>query len=135
VKNKGNKYKLLRYTRLKEVTCVRYADDFKLFAKSYAHACKMFYAVKGWLKGRLGLNVSPEKSKIVNLKKKYSEFLGLRIKAANHGSPQKPKFVVESHIKDKSLDKITARMKRLIHDIEFPVKCYNKVETRVANEI
>jgi len=44
----------------------------------------------------------------------------LRIKAANRGSPQKPKFVVESHIKDKSLDKMAARMKRLIHDIEFP---------------
>ncbi len=72
------------------------------------------------MKGRLNLNISPEKSKIVNLKKKYSEFLGLRIKAANHGNPQKPKFVVESHIKDKSLDKITARIKRLIHDIEFP---------------
>ena len=119
--NKGNKYKMLRdYTRLKEVTCVRYADDFKLFAKSYQQAKKLFYAVKGWLKGRLGLSISPEKSKIVNLKETYSEFLGLRIKAANHGSEQKPKYVVESHIRKKSLDKIKSDMKRLIHDIEFP---------------
>ena len=119
--NKGNKYKMLRdYTRLKEVTCVRYADDFKLFAKSYRQAKKLFYAVEGWLKGRLGLSISPEKSKIVNLKETYSEFLGLRIKAANHGSEQKPKYVVESHIRKKSLDKIKSDMKRLIHDIEFP---------------
>ena len=119
--NKGNKYKMLRdYTRLKEVTCVRYADDFKLFAKSYQQAQKLFYAVEGWLKGRLGLSISPEKSKIVNLKETYSEFLGLRIKATNHGSGHSPKYVVESHIREKSLDKIKSDMKRLIHDIEFP---------------
>ena len=119
--NKGNKYKMLRdYTRLKEVTCVRYADDFKLFAKSYQQAQKLFYAVEGWLKGRLGLSISPEKSKIVNLKETYSEFLGLGIKATNHGSEHSPKYVVESHIREKSLGKIKSDMKRLIHDIEFP---------------
>jgi len=119
--NKGNKYKMLRdYTTLKEFTCVRYADDFKLFTKNYQQAKKLFYAVQDWLKGRLGLDISPEKSKIVNLRKQYSEFLGLRIKAANHGSKQKPNYVVESHIKEKSIEKISECMKRLIHDIEFP---------------
>ena len=119
--NKGNKYKMLRdYTALKEVTCVRYADDFKLFTKNYQQAKKLFYAVQDWLKGRLGLDISPKKSKIVNLRKQYSEFLGLRIKAANHGSKQKPNYVVESHIKEKSIEKISECMKRLIHDIEFP---------------
>ena len=119
--NKGNKYKMLRdYTTLKEVTCVRYADDFKLFTKNYQQAKKLFYAVQDWLKGRLGLDISPEKSKIVNLRKQYSEFLGLRIKAANHGSKQKPNYVVESHLKEKSVEKIAENMKRLIHDIEFP---------------
>lgn len=119
--NKGNKYKMLRdYTKLKEVTCVRYADDFTLFAKSYRQAEKLFYAVEGWLKGRLGLAISPEKSKIVNLRETYSEFLGLRIKATNHGGSNSPKYVVESHIREKSLDKIKSDMKRLIHDIEFP---------------
>ena len=119
--NKGNKYKMLRdYTTLKEVACVRYADDFKLFTKNYQQAKKLFYAVQDWLKGRLGLDISPEKSKIVNLRKQYSEFLGLRIKAANHGSKQKPNYVVESHIKEKSIEKISECMKRLIHDIEFP---------------
>lgn len=110
--NKGNKYKILRdYSGLKEVTCVRYADDFKLFTKNYEQARRLFYAVTGWLKGRLGLDISPEKSKIVNLRKRYSEFLGFRIRAANHGSNQKPKFVVESHVKAKSLDTIAEKMK------------------------
>ena len=118
---KSGKYAALRNTtHLKEVTCVRYADDFKLFAKSYQDAKKLFYAVEGWLKDRLGLSISPEKSKIVNLKESYSEFLGLCIKASNHGSNSKTKFVVESHIKEKSLEKIKSNLKRLIHDIEFP---------------
>ena len=119
--NKGNKYKILRdCTRLKEVTCVRYADDFKLFAKSRKQAVKLFHAVEGWLEGRLGLSINQQKSKIVNLKRGYSEFLGFRIKAANHGTKEKPRYVVESHIKEKALDKISTKMKRLIHDIEFP---------------
>ena len=119
--NTAHKYSnLRRSTKLKEVTCVRYADDFKLFAKSYKQAKKLFYAVTDWLKHRLGLEISPEKSKIVNLKETYSEFLGLRIKAANHGSAKKPKFVVESHIKEKSLEKIKSNLERLIHNIEFP---------------
>lgn len=119
--NKGNKYKMQRdYTRLKEVTGVRYADDFKLFTRSYKSAKRLFYAVTEWLKGRLGLDISPDKSKIVNLKRSYSEFLGLRIKAANHGTKEKPRYVVESHIREKSLDKIKLSVKKLIHDVEFP---------------
>ena len=118
--DKSSKYKALRVTRLKEVTCVRFADDFKLFTKSYKHAVKMYHATNDWLKQRLGLDINTEKSEIVSLKERYSEFLGFRIKAVNHGKVDKPKFVVESHIKEKALDKIKAKMKRLIHDIEFP---------------
>jgi len=118
---KSAKYNALkRNSRLKEVTCVRYADDFKLFTKNYKYAVRLFHAVKDWLKCRLGLEINREKSKIVNLKEAYSEFLGLRMKAVNHGNERKAKFVVESHIKEKSLDKIKSKMKRLIHDIEFP---------------
>lgn len=119
-KNRGNQYKMLRdYTRLKEVTGVRYADDFKLFAKNYQTAQKLFHAVIGWLKGRLGLDISPEKSKVVNLRKAYSEFLGLRIKASNRGTEKRPRYVVESHIREKSLTKVKENVKKLIHDIEF----------------
>ena len=120
-KNHGNQYRMLRNsTRLKEVTCVRYADDFKLFAKNYQDAKKLYYAVKGWLKVRLGLDISPEKSKIANLKKSYSEFLGFRIKAVKRVNGHKTKYVVRSLIRDRSLEKISEDLKRLIHKIEFP---------------
>ena len=99
---------------------IQYADDFKLFAKNYQDAKKLYYAVEGWLKARLGLDISPEKSKIVNLKKSYSEFLGFRIKAVKRVSGHKTKYVVRSHIKNRSLEKISEDVKRLIHKIEFP---------------
>lgn len=41
---------------------------------------KLFEATRAWLKERLELDISPEKSKIVNLKHAYSDFLGFRIK-------------------------------------------------------
>lgn len=59
---------------------VRYADDFKLFCKTHEQAVKMYHATKQWLKERLKLEVSEEKTKIVNLKTEYSEFLGFKLK-------------------------------------------------------
>ena len=33
-----------------------------------------------WLKDRLGLEISPDKSKVVNLKRQNSDFLGFKLK-------------------------------------------------------
>lgn len=93
-------YSQLRKTGLKECYIVRYADDFKIFCRYRSDAQKIFVAVKDWLHHRLGLEISPEKSKIVNLKRQYSEFLGFKMKAVKKG--KKPngqsKYVVQSHI-------------------------------------
>ncbi|OOL64880.1 maturase, partial [Enterococcus faecium] len=45
----------------------------------YPSALKWFHAVKLYLKDRLKLDISNEKSKIVNLRKRKSEFLGFTI--------------------------------------------------------
>jgi len=42
--DKGNKYKTLRKSNLKEIYLVRYADDFKLFARTRNHADKTYHA-------------------------------------------------------------------------------------------
>ena len=60
---------------------MRYADDFKILCRTRSQAIKMYYAVKDFLQTRLHLEISEEKSKVVNLKKNSSEFLGFRIKA------------------------------------------------------
>ena len=76
---------LRNYTNLKECYVVRYADDFKIFCKKRSDAVKLFEATKQWLLERLGLEISPEKSKIVNLKRHYSEFLGFKLKVRTKG--------------------------------------------------
>lgn len=109
-KNPARKYELMRKGNLKEVFIVRYADDFKLFCKDRETANKMFFATKQWLEERLGLEISPEKSKIVNLKKKYSEFLGIKLKLWKKGN----KYVVKSHMTDKSIEKCKKQLKEKI---------------------
>lgn len=121
--NRGNMYTSLRkFSNLKEVSFVRYADDFKIFTSNYQNAIKLFHATEQWLKDRLELDISPEKSKVINLKEAYSEFLGFKMKVIKRGKcPDKsPRYVVESHIKDKVLERIKSKLDQLIYDIEFP---------------
>lgn len=95
---------------LKHVYLVRYADDFKLFCKNRGDAQRLFEATKLWLRERLGLEVSPEKSKIVNLKKKYSEFLGFKLKLR----PKSEKWVLKSHMTDKAQVKVKENIRKAI---------------------
>ena len=67
---------------LKEMHAVRYADDFKIFCASHEDAVRAYKATELWLKDRLGLEISPDKSKVVNLKRQYSEFLGFKLKVS-----------------------------------------------------
>ena len=112
--NLGNKYRALKDTRLKEVYIVRYADDFKLFCRNHNDAVKIFEATKKWLKERLKLEISTEKSKIVNLKKNYSDFLGIKMKVTNKnkGQESKEKYVIKSHIGNKAFEKIMTTIRK-----------------------
>ena len=110
VMNRGNAYRAFRKSRLKEMHIVRYADDFKIFCRKKSDADKTFIAVKAWLKERLKLEISEEKSKVVNLKNSYSEFLGFKLKAVRKGHS----YVVKAHMCDKAFEKSRERLKDLI---------------------
>ncbi|MEQ8196828.1 MAG: group II intron reverse transcriptase/maturase, partial [Clostridiaceae bacterium] len=86
--NDTRKYRALKNTNLKEMFIVRYADDFKILCKDYKTAQKIFIATKSWIEERLNLDVSPEKSRVVNLRKNYSEFLGFKIKVRDKNNKQ-----------------------------------------------
>lgn len=121
--DKNQKYEMLRKgSALKECYIVRYADDFKIFCRKRSDAVKLFAATKDWLKQRLGLDISPEKSKIVNLKKKYSEFLGFRLKAVRKGAKSngKVRYAVESHMSDKAIQKVNRQTRELVKRIQYP---------------
>lgn len=138
-KNKSSIYGALRNTtHLKEVYIIRYADDFKLFCRKRSDAEKVFIAVKHWLKERLQLEISEEKSKIVNLKRHYSEFLGFELKAVK----KRNKYVVRSHMtpkaKARETEKLVEQIKRIAHtqdrdDEAKEITLYNSMVMGIHN--
>lgn len=110
----GNRMRALKRSKLKQGYIVRYADDFKIMAKDYKTAQRWFYAVKQYLKERLKLDISPEKSKIINLKKMKSEFLGYTLYVV----PKRNKWVCNSRISDKKKKQIQSEIKRKIKTIQ-----------------
>lgn len=115
-RNRGNENKAMRKTALKEMYLVRYADDFKIFCRKRSDANKAYLATKKWLAERLKLTVNDEKSKVVNLKKSYTEFLGFKLKAVPNGG----KYKVRSHMGDKSFRKTQELLNALVKGMQTP---------------
>lgn len=121
----SHKYFALKTTGLKEVYIVRYADDFKLFCRYRSHATRIFIAVQKWLLERLNLEISPEKSRITNLKKGYSDFLGIKMKVKAKGkklvkSKKEDRFIAISHIADKAKEKILHKVRHHVRLMQRP---------------
>lgn len=112
--NVSNKNRALRKSGLKEMYIVRYADDFKIFCRNIRVAKIMFQAVQKWLKERLSLDISDEKSKITNLKRQHTEFLGFKIKAISKSK----KYVVKSKLTDKAKMNCETKLKNCIAEIK-----------------
>lgn len=110
---KSNAYKEMKKTKLKEMYMVRYADDFRVFCRYKESAEKAKIAITQWIEQRLKLEVSQEKTRIVNVRKRYSDFLGFKIKMI----PRRKKLVVKSHISDKQFknqkDKLVSQAKKI----------------------
>lgn len=110
--------KLRAKTDLKEMYIVRYADDFKIFCRDYATAKKVMYATKLWLAENLHLQTSEEKSGITNLRTNYTTFLGIKFKVVPKGS----KWIIRSHMADKSKAKVIKKLSDVWKDIKNPSK-------------
>ncbi len=124
-KNCGNKYRALRKSKMKEMYIVRYADDFKILCKDYKSVQKIYIAVKQWLKERLELEISEEKSKITNIRKGKTEFLGFNLWAVSKGN----KIVCNSNMTDKAKKQAKGNIKKQIKTIqkERTVKQVNRL--------
>lgn len=136
--SKSASFKVFRRSELKEMYIVRYADDFKIFCRKRSDADKIFIAVKKWLKERFKLEISEEKSKVVNLKKHYSEFLGFKLKAVKKAG----KYVVRSYMSDKAVkretDKLVNQVKLIQHSQNsteqiMQIKQYNSMVFGIHN--
>lgn len=116
----SHRSKLRKTTKLKEMYIVRYADDFKIFTSSKENAEKIFVAVQKWLDERLKLPISMEKSKITNLKKEASEFLGFNIRATRKSKDKNGKwtYVAYTHVIDKALERIHKDLSEQVVNIQ-----------------
>lgn len=115
------------YTNLKGGYIVRYADDFKIMCRSYPEAQRYYHATVEFLKDRLNLSISKEKSRVVNLKKNSSEFLGFKIKVIEKQS-SKHRFVAKTDMSDKAIAKAKINLKKKVKEIQR-----NPSKNRVVN--
>jgi RNA-directed DNA polymerase len=110
-------------TNLKEGYMVRYADDFKILCRDWKTAQKWYHAVISYLKNRQSLDISPEKSQIVNLRKRESEFLGFTIRA----NRKRNKRVAHTGIKASKKRRIKAEAKERIRKLRSSPTAQNAI--------
>ena len=125
-------YRAMRNTRLKEMYIIRYADDFRILCRTKEQADRTLIAVTHWLKERLRLDVSPEKTRVVDTRRSYSEFLGFKIRLRKKGK----KYVVQSHMCDKAYKKVKTNLTKQVGNIKFPRKNRGEAgEVRLFNSM
>ncbi len=116
--NQNKKYRALRSnSKMKEMYIIRYADDFLIFTNSKENAEKIKHATILWLKQNLKLECSLEKTKLIDLKNEFAEFLGFKFKISNRvkvTSKGSKKNIIDSHIADKSLKNIKEKLNKQI---------------------
>ena len=133
----GNGYKAMKKTNLKEMYIVRYADDFRIFCRTRQDAERTKIAVTKWIEERLRLEVSPTKTRIVNTRKRYSDFLGIKMRVHMKAH----KYVIESHMSDKAIAKVKENLIQQIHFMGHPrhnrerdeIERYNSIVMGVHN--
>lgn len=116
--DRGHGYEAMKRTKMKEMYIVRYADDFRVFCRTKNAALNTKIAITQWMSERLRLEVSQEKTRIVNVKRRYSVFLGFKIKAQKKGE----KYVVTSHISDKQLERQRQKLVEQAKKVAKPKK-------------
>lgn len=92
-------------------------------------------ATKMWLKERLQLEVNPEKSKITNLRKNYSEFLGFRLKVrkGKDGNYTNRSYML-ARAKNNAIQKLKAQIKEMKkHPTVKMVNKYNSIVLGLQN--
>ena len=112
--SKGSSFREMRKTDLKEMHIIRYADDVRIMCANRKDAERTLYGLAEWLKKRLDLNVSMEKTRIVNLRKQSGEFLGIEIRTKRKGE----KDVVVSHMCHKAIERTKVALKEQIKVIQ-----------------
>ncbi|MFP5116493.1 group II intron reverse transcriptase/maturase, partial [Bacillaceae bacterium C204] len=89
----------------------------KVLCRTRTQAIKMNYAIKDFLKTRLHLETSEEKSKVINLKKNSSEFLGFTMRVVRKGKTRFG-YVAHSNMSKKAKENASTKIKEAIKAIQ-----------------
>ena len=108
--NYQGRYRALKTTNRMQQFIVRYADDFIIVTTKRSNAEKIYRITKNFIEDRLKLKVNDNKSRIVNLKKKSIDFLGIKYKLVKN----KDKYTGRSHIAKQAKEKIYTTLKNTL---------------------
>ncbi|KEF39441.1 Retron-type reverse transcriptase [Schinkia azotoformans MEV2011] len=98
--------RLRKTTSLKETYLVRYADDWVLITSSRRNAEKWKYKITKYLKERLKLTLSEEKTLITDIRRRPIKFLSYEIKAIN-GKAKKEHILVSKPNQQRLKEKVS----------------------------
>jgi hypothetical protein len=79
------------------------------------------------LKEKLHLEQARRSTGITNLRKNYTTFLGIKFKVVPKGN----KWIIRSHIADKSKEKVTQKLKLAWKDVKDPAK-QNEIDANIT---
>ncbi|MEH2936973.1 group II intron reverse transcriptase/maturase [Lawsonibacter sp. JLR.KK007] len=133
------KYKGLRRTALIPGFLVRYADDFIIITDTRAHAEDWKKRLQIFLHSKMKLTLSPEKTLITDIRKKYIKFLGYEYKVVP-GKARKgyiPRTIPERDRLRRKTDKIAHDIKKIPHYYgrEQMVDAINRINSQIRGII
>ena len=133
------KYKGLRRTALIPGFLVRYADDFIIITDTRAHAEDWKKRLQIFLHSKMKLTLSPEKTLITDIRKKYIKFLGYEYKVVP-GKARKgyiPRTIPERDRLRRKTDKIAHDIKKIPHyySREQMVDAINRINSQIRGII
>ena len=133
------KYKGLRRTALIPGFLVRYADDFIIITDTRAHAEDWKKRLQVFLHSKMKLTLSPEKTLITDIRKKYIKFLGYEYKVVP-GKARKgyiPRTIPERDRLKRKTDKIAHDIKKIPHyyNREQMVDAINRINSQIRGII
>ena len=133
------KYKGLRRTALIPGFLVRYADDFIIITDTHTHAEDWKNRLQIFLHSKMKLTLSPEKTLITDIRKKYIKFLGYEYKVVP-GKARKgyiPRTIPERDRLKRKTDKIAHDIKKIPHyySREQMVDAINRINSQIRGMI
>ena len=118
---------------------VRYADDFIIATDSRAHAEEWKARLKVFLKNKMKLTLSPEKTLITDIRKKYIKFLGYEFKMVRGKSRRGyiPRTIPDRDRLKRKVDKVTKEIRAIPHNCsrENMIREINRINSEIRGFI